>query len=49
MTGDQVATDPGAERDIDLRVWLDAVRAYWWIAVAGLVVGIGVIVRCLRG
>lgn len=39
MTGDQVATDPGAERDIDLRVWLDAVRAYWWIAVAGLVVG----------
>jgi hypothetical protein len=40
MTGDQVATDPGAEREIDLRVWLDAVRAYWWIAVAGLVVGV---------
>jgi capsular polysaccharide biosynthesis protein len=39
MTGDQVATDLGAEREIDLRGWLDAFLSRWWIAVVGLVVG----------
>jgi hypothetical protein len=39
MTGDQTATDPGAEREIDLRGWLNAALAYWWIAAAGLVAG----------
>jgi uncharacterized protein involved in exopolysaccharide biosynthesis len=40
MTGDQVSTDPGAEREIDLRGWLDAFLSRWWIAAVGLVAGI---------
>jgi uncharacterized protein involved in exopolysaccharide biosynthesis len=40
MTGDQVATDPGAERDVDLRRWWHALLSRWWIAVAGLAVGV---------
>lgn len=32
--------DVGAEREIDLRRWLDALLARWWIAGAGLVAGI---------
>lgn len=39
MTGDKVATDLGAEREIDLRSWLEALRNRWWIALAGLIVG----------
>jgi capsular polysaccharide biosynthesis protein len=39
MSGDRPATDLGAEREIDLRSWLDALRSRWWIAVAGLVAG----------
>src|SRR4051794_7013446 len=42
MTGDQGTTDPGAERDIDLRRWVDAVLSRWWIMLAGL--GIGVLI-----
>ena len=40
MTGDQGAADLGAEREIDLRSWWDALRSRWWIAGIGLVVGI---------
>ena len=40
MTGDPGAPDLGAEREIDLRGWLDAFRSRWPIAVAGLVIGI---------
>jgi uncharacterized protein involved in exopolysaccharide biosynthesis len=40
MSADQVAQDLDAEREIDLRSWLDALRSRWWIAVVGLVVGI---------
>src|SRR4051812_43740240 len=40
MTADPVATDLGAEREIDLRSWLDALRSRWWLAVAGLVAGV---------
>ncbi len=40
MSGDRPATDLGVEREIDLRRWKDAVLAYWWVAVAGLVLGI---------
>ncbi len=40
MTGDQGAPDLGAEREIDLRGWLDAFRSRWPIAVAGLVIGV---------
>ena len=39
MSGDKPGADLGAEREIDLRSWLDALRSRWWIAVAGLVVG----------
>jgi capsular polysaccharide biosynthesis protein len=39
MTVDKPAPDLEAEREIDLRSWLDALRTRWWIAVAGLVVG----------
>jgi uncharacterized protein involved in exopolysaccharide biosynthesis len=39
MSADQVATDLGAERDIDLRSWLDALRSRWWIALVGLAIG----------
>jgi uncharacterized protein involved in exopolysaccharide biosynthesis len=39
MSADQVATDLGAERDIDLRGWLEALKLRWWIAVVGLVIG----------
>src|ERR1700759_3412835 len=40
MTVDQAAADLGAEREIDLRSWWDALRSRWWIAGIGLVVGI---------
>jgi uncharacterized protein involved in exopolysaccharide biosynthesis len=40
MTGDQGSTDLGAEREIDLRRWVDAVVSRWWIVAAGLVVGV---------
>lgn len=39
MSGDKPGADLEAEREIDLRSWLDALRSRWWIAVAGLVVG----------
>jgi len=39
MSGDKPAADLEAEREIDLRRWLDALLSRWWIAVAGLVVG----------
>jgi len=39
VSADQVATDLGAEREIDLRSWLDALRSRWWIAAVGLVIG----------
>jgi len=39
MSGDKPAADLEAERDVDLRSWLEALRSRWWIAVAGLVVG----------
>ena len=32
--------DLGAEREVDLRKWLDALRSRWWIAAAGLVAGV---------
>jgi hypothetical protein len=34
------ANDLGAEREIDLRKWRDALFARWWLAVAGLAAGI---------
>jgi len=40
MTGNQAATDLGAEREIDLRRWADALLSRWWIMVAGLVIGV---------
>lgn len=40
MSGERLATDLGAEREIDLARWRDAALAYWWLAVAGLVAGI---------
>jgi uncharacterized protein involved in exopolysaccharide biosynthesis len=40
MTGDQGATDLGAEREIDLRSWWVALRSRWWIAGIGLLAGI---------
>jgi uncharacterized protein involved in exopolysaccharide biosynthesis len=40
MSGDGQATDLGAEREIDLLGWLNAALAYWWLAVAGLAVGV---------
>jgi uncharacterized protein involved in exopolysaccharide biosynthesis len=40
MSGDKpAAVDLGAEREIDLRRWLDAFVSRWWIAVVGLVIG----------
>lgn len=39
MSGDRPAVDLEAEREIDLRRWLDAFLSRWWIAVAGLVIG----------
>lgn len=39
MSADRMSDDLGAEREIDLRGWLNAARAYWWIAAAGLVAG----------
>jgi len=39
MSGDRPPADLEAEREIDLRSWLDALRSRWWIAVAGFVVG----------
>jgi uncharacterized protein involved in exopolysaccharide biosynthesis len=39
MSADQAAQDLGAEREIDLRSWLDALRSRWWIALVGLVIG----------
>src|SRR6201987_415251 len=39
MTAEKPGADLDAEREIDLRSWLDALRSRWWIAVAGLVVG----------
>ena len=39
MTGDQ-ATDTGAERDVDLRRWWNALVSRWWIAALGLAVGV---------
>jgi hypothetical protein len=39
-------TDVGAEREVDLARWRRAVVAYWWLPVAGLVVGaiVGVLI-----
>ena len=39
MSGDRPPADLEAEREIDLRSWLEALRSRWWIAVAGFVVG----------
>ena len=39
MSGDRPPADLEAERDIDLRSWLEALRSRWWLAVAGFVVG----------
>jgi uncharacterized protein involved in exopolysaccharide biosynthesis len=39
MSTDRPAADLEAEREIDLRSWLDALRSRWWIAVAGFVIG----------
>lgn len=36
----ETATDLGAEREIDLRRWVDAILLRWWIIAAGLVVGV---------
>jgi len=51
MSGDKPAADLEAERDVDLRSWLEALRSRWWIAVAGLVVGavIGGVYSLSRG
>jgi capsular polysaccharide biosynthesis protein len=40
MSKDRSAVDPGGEREIDLGRWRDAALAYWWVAVAGLAVGL---------
>src|SRR5262249_3039954 len=40
MSVHRPAADLEAEREIDLRSWLDALRSRWWIAVAGLAVGV---------
>jgi uncharacterized protein involved in exopolysaccharide biosynthesis len=32
--------DPGAEREVDLRRWVDALLSRWWYAAAGLVAGV---------
>ena len=40
MSGERPAIDLGAEREIDFWRLRDAVLARWWIAVAGLVVGV---------
>jgi uncharacterized protein involved in exopolysaccharide biosynthesis len=40
MTGDQGVADLGAEREIDLRSWWEALRSRWWIAGIGLLAGI---------
>ena len=40
MSADQAAPDLDAEREIDLRSWLDALRSRWWIAVVGLAIGV---------
>lgn len=34
------ATDLGAEREIDLRRWVDALLSRWWLALAGLAIGV---------
>jgi uncharacterized protein involved in exopolysaccharide biosynthesis len=39
MSSDGPPADLEAEREIDLRSWLDALRSRWWIAVAGFVIG----------
>jgi capsular polysaccharide biosynthesis protein len=39
MSSDSPAADLQAEREIDLRSWLDALLSRWWIAVAGLIIG----------
>ena len=40
MSGDRpAAVDLEAEREIDLRRWVDALVSRWWIAVAGLIIG----------
>jgi uncharacterized protein involved in exopolysaccharide biosynthesis len=40
MTGYQGEADLAAEREIDLRGWLNAALSRWWIAAIGLVIGI---------
>ncbi|HEY4346333.1 MAG TPA: Wzz/FepE/Etk N-terminal domain-containing protein [Gaiellaceae bacterium] len=40
MSADRNAVDLGAEREIDLRKWRDALVARWWIVGAGLAAGI---------
>jgi len=42
MSSNRTSDDLGVEREIDLRRWLDAALAYWWIAVVGLIVGAGI-------
>jgi capsular polysaccharide biosynthesis protein len=39
MSADPSAVDLGAEREIDLKAWLKAALAYWWMPVVGLIVG----------
>jgi capsular polysaccharide biosynthesis protein len=39
MSADQVVSDLDAERDVDLRRWLDALLSRWWIAAVGLAIG----------
>jgi capsular polysaccharide biosynthesis protein len=40
MSTNRPATDLGIEREIDLRKWRDALISRWWVALAGLVVGV---------
>jgi uncharacterized protein involved in exopolysaccharide biosynthesis len=40
MSGDRPGADLEAEREIDLRSWLEALRSRAWIAVAGLAIGV---------
>jgi hypothetical protein len=42
MSANPPAPDPGGEREIDLRRWLDALLSRWWIAVLGLVIGVAI-------
>lgn len=40
MSARSAPIDTGAEREIDLRVWRDAILSRWWFVAVGLVVGL---------